>query len=279
MALVSTPTGKMPKIGPGHTPWLACPDCGQVLYRKEWEEELSCCPACGHHARLTGRQRIAQLADPGSFHEWDAGLTSGDPLKFRDERPYVERQAEAAKKSGEKESLLTGRAKVAGRGAALAVFEYRYMGGSMGAVLGEKFCRACERALDEKLPVVQVSASGGARMQEGTVSLLQMARVSAAVASLRRARLPFVSILTDPTTGGVAASSAFQGDVILSEPGALIGFAGPRVVEQTTGEQLPPGFQRAEFLLAHGMIDQIVGRKDLKARLARILSLLAGAAA
>lgn len=274
MAVVSTPTGKMPTIGEGDHPWVACPACGQVLYKKEWAEALEVCPSCNHHGRLTARTRVGQLCDPGSFAEWDAELISNDPLEFSDLKPYKERQADAQKNAAGNESLLTGKGRIEGTASALAVFEYTYMGGSMGTVLGEKFCRAAERALEERLPLIQVSASGGARMQEGTLSLLQMARVSALIAELRHAGLPFVSVLTDPTTGGVAASSAMQGDVILSEPGALIGFAGPRVVEQTTGTALPPGFQRAEFLLEHGFVDQIVARSQMKERVGRLLQLL-----
>lgn len=274
MAVVTTPTGKMPTIGEGDHPWIACPECKQVLYRREWDEALQVCPSCGHHGRLSARERVAQLCDEGSFVEWDPGLVSSDPLEFTDLKPYKDRQAQAEKTAAGPESMLTGKGTIEGVASALAVFEYTYMGGSMGTVLGEKFCRAAERALEERLPLIQVSASGGARMQEGTLSLLQMARVSALVAELRHAGLPFISLLTDPTTGGVAASSAMQGDVIVSEPGALIGFAGPRVVEQTTGTALPPGFQRAEFLLKHGFVDQIIPRAQLSERIARLLRLL-----
>lgn len=274
MAIVSTKTGKMPRLIEGEHPWKACSNCGQVLYRREWDQNLQVCPSCNHHSRLSAEQRIAQLCDEGSFEEWDAGLRSADPLGFVDERPYAQRQSEAEEKTGAIESLITGQGTIEQIPVILAVFEYFYMGGSMGAVLGEKFCRAVERAVEKRLPVLQVSASGGARMQEGTISLMQMARVSAAVAELRRKGLPFISLLTDPTTGGVAASSAMQGDVILAEPGALVGFAGPRVVEQTTGTALPPGFQRSEFLLKHGFVDQIVPRSQLCGRIARILRLL-----
>lgn len=277
MPNISGIPGKTPKIKESSAPWVACPSCGQVLYRREWAAALQVCPSCGHHGRLSARDRVAQLTE-GTLEEWDAGLRGSDPLSFTDEKPYPERQGEAEKKSGECESLVTGKGLIDGRPAALAVFAYYYMGGSMGAVLGEKFCRAAEKALAEGIPLVQVAASGGARMQEGTLSLVQMARVTSAIGELNRAGIPFVSVLTDPTTGGVAASSAMLGDVILAEPGALIGFAGPRVVEQTTGSTLPPGFQRSEFLLEHGFVDQIVPRAELKSRLGRLLALLSSGA-
>ncbi len=251
--------------------WTKCPGCGAILYTKELRRSLGVCSKCNYHFRLTAEQRIPLLVDRHSFIEMDREMRSTDPLSFKDTKRYKERLKKAEKKSGIAEAVVTGRARILNVPVNLGVFDFTFLGGSMGSVVGEKLARMIEAALAEKRPVIIVSASGGARMQEGIYSLMQMAKVSAALARLGQAHLPYISILTDPTTGGVAASFAMLGDVILAEPKALIGFAGPRVIEQTIRQKLPEGFQRAEFLLEHGMVDKIVQRSEMREVVAQIL--------
>jgi acetyl-CoA carboxylase carboxyl transferase subunit beta len=256
--------------------WLRCPGCGDINYRKVLEERLEVCPRCGHHLRLTVARRLLLLVDRGSFRERDRSVKAADPLRFRDQVPYRKRLAEARKATGHAEAVTTGTARIAGRAVTIGVFDFDFMGGTMGTAVGERLARLVEHAAARRLPLVVVTASGGARMQEGIFSLLQMAKMAAALARLRARGVPFLSVLTDPTTGGVAASIGLRGDVNLAEPGALVGFAGPRVIEQSLQQKLPEGFQRAEFLLAHGLIDLIVPREELRATIARLLDLLAG---
>lgn len=257
--------------------WEKCPSCNEILYTKELRRRLSVCPRCEYHFRINASRYIDILADPETFEEHDDGLVSTDPLGFRDSKRYRDRISEARRRTGRNSAIITGTAAVGGRRAALAVMDFSFLGGSMGSVVGEKICRICETAIAERLPLVIVTASGGARMQESILSLMQMARTSSAMADLARAHLPVVAILTNPTTGGVAASFAFQGDVIIAEPKALIGFAGPRVIRETVGEELPEGFQRSEFLLEHGMIDMIKSRHELRGTLGFVLDSLSGA--
>lgn len=263
-------TRPRPKVVEGL--WLKCNHCREIVYRKEVDRNNKVCPKCDYHFPITVTERIALLVDLGTFKEWDADLAPSDPLNFKDTRSYRDRLRSQQEKTGRKDALVTGEAAINGRRIALAVFDFSFMGGSMGSVVGEKFCRAVERAQAARLPLVLVTASGGARMQEGILSLMQMAKTSAAVARLGEARVPFITILADPTFGGVTASVAMLGDVIIAEPKALIGFAGPRVIEQTIKQQLPDEFQRAEFLLDHGMIDVIVPRRHLKETLSTLLS-------
>lgn len=244
--------------------WLKCNHCREIVYRKEVDRNNKVCPKCEYHFPISVIERIGLLIDLGTFKEWDAGLEAQDPLSFQDTKPYRDRVKAHQEKTGRKDALVIGEGLVNGRRVVLCVFDFSFMGGSMGSVVGEKLCRAIDRALELKLPVILVTASGGARMQEGILSLMQMAKTATAVAKLGEAKLPFISILSDPTFGGVTASVAMLGDVIIAEPKALIGFAGPRVIEQTIKQQLPDQFQRAEFLLEHGMIDMIVDRKRLK---------------
>jgi acetyl-CoA carboxylase carboxyl transferase subunit beta len=256
--------------------WLACPSCEHMLFRKTVEENMNVCPECGYHFRINGPTRIKQLVDEGSFEEMAADLISSDPLGFESlGNKYADRISGAGKREGQangaSEAILVGKAFVRGRGVMLAVMNFDFLGGSMGMVVGEKFCIAVDRAIDESLPFVVVSASGGARMHEGVVSLGQMAKTSAALAKLDEAGGLYISVLTDPTTGGVTASFAMLGDVIIAEPGALIGFAGPRTIYQTIKIELPKGFQRAEFLLEHGFVDMIVKRKDLRSEIGRLI--------
>ena len=251
--------------------WAKCPRCKNLIYQKELERNLQVCPKCAYHHRLAAPDRIAVTVDEGSFSEFDTGLTSVDPLGFSG---YPEKLEEARRRTGRAEAAITGTATVDGFRTVLAVLDFFFMGGSMGSVVGEKVARAAERALEGRLPLITVSASGGARMQEGALSLMQLAKTSAAVARLHAERLPFVSVMSDPTTGGVTASFAFLGDVIVAEPGALIGFAGRRVIEQTIGRRLPEAFQTAEFCLEHGLIDMIVPRDQLRAQLSRLLRFL-----
>ena len=248
-----------------------CKGCGEILYREKLAQNLQVCPDCGHHFRIDAEQYVALLMDEGSFEEIDAGLRSGDPLSFTDLKPYPERQRAAEQKVGRLNAVLSGLGSMDGLPVALAVMDFRFIGGSMGSVVGEKIARAGRAALEKKTPLIIVSASGGARMQEGVLSLMQMAKTSGVLARLHEAGLPYISILTDPTTGGVTASHAMLGDVNISEPQALIGFAGPRVIEETIRQELPEGFQRAEFLLEHGMVDRIVDRRDLKLMVSRLL--------
>jgi acetyl-CoA carboxylase carboxyl transferase subunit beta len=256
--------------------WEKCPSCGEILYRKELLRQLSVCSKCEYHFRINASRYIEILTDEGSFGELHQELTSADPLRFRDSRKYSDRIREARKKTGHNSAVVTGTAALEGRRIAIAVFDFSFLGGSMGSVVGEKIRRIAEHAVENRLPLVIISASGGARMQESILSLMQMAKTSAAIAAVSRARLPYLSILTNPTTGGVAASFAFQGDVIIAEPQALIGFAGPRVIRETVGEELPEGFQRSEFLLERGMIDMIKSRRELKKALGFVLSSLTG---
>ena len=252
--------------------WLKCNHCREIVYRKEVDRNNKVCPKCDYHFPISVMERLSLLTDLGTFKEWDAELAPQDPLKFTDTRSYQDRLKSQQEKTGRKDAMVAGEAAINGRKAALAVFDFSFMGGSMGSVVGEKFCRAADRAQNSKMPFVLVTASGGARMQEGILSLMQMAKTSAAIARLNEARVPFISILADPTFGGVTASIAMLGDVIIAEPKALIGFAGPRVIEQTIKQQLPDEFQRAEFLLDHGMIDMIVERKNLKETVSTLLS-------
>ncbi|MEZ4754226.1 MAG: acetyl-CoA carboxylase, carboxyltransferase subunit beta [Bdellovibrionota bacterium] len=251
--------------------WTKCPGCSAILYTKELKRSFGVCTKCNYHFRLNAQQRIPLLADRHSFVEIDTNLRSTDPLNFKDSKKYKERLKKAEKSSGSSEAVVTGRARILNVPVMLGVFDFSFLGGSMGSVVGEKLARLVEHGIEEKRPVIIVSASGGARMQEGIFSLMQMAKVSAALARLGQARVPYISVLTDPTTGGVAASFAMLGDVIIAEPKALIGFAGPRVIEQTIKQKLPPGFQRAEFLLEHGMVDRIVQRSEMRDELAVIL--------
>ncbi|MCE3221852.1 MAG: accD [Nitrospira sp.] len=244
--------------------WLKCNHCREIVYRKEVDRNNKVCPKCDYHFPISVIERINLLVDLGTFKEWDAELEPQDPLQFQDTRSYKDRIKAQQDKTGRKDAMVIGQGAINGRKVALCVFDFGFMGGSMGSVVGEKICRAVDRALQGRMPLILVTASGGARMQEGILSLMQMAKTSAAVAKLGEAKLPFVSILADPTFGGVTASIAMLGDVIIAEPKALIGFAGPRVIEQTIKQQLPDQFQRAEFLLDHGMIDMIVERKQLK---------------
>ncbi len=251
--------------------WLACPSCREMLFRKTVEDNLHVCPKCGHHFRLDGRTRIRQLVDEGSFEEIGADLRSTDPLRFVSSgQPYCDRLKSAHAKTAS-EAILVGKAFIRGRGVILAAMDFSFFGGSMGMVVGEKFCRGVDQAIEESLPLVVVSASGGARMHEGVVSLGQMAKTSAALARFDEAGGFFLSVLTDPTTGGVTASFAMLGDIIIAEPNALIGFAGPRTIYQTIKIELPEGFQRSEFLLEHGFIDMIVPRKDLRSEIGRLI--------
>jgi acetyl-CoA carboxylase carboxyl transferase subunit beta len=251
--------------------WTKCPQCGAILYSKELRRNFGVCNKCNYHFRFTAKQRIPTIADRHSFIEFDATLRSVDPLSFRDTTKYKDRLKRAEKESGSVEAVVTGRARVSNIPVMLGVFDFSFMGGSMGSVVGEKLTRLIERGTEEKRPVIIVSSSGGARMQEGIFSLMQMAKISAALARLGQHRLPYISVLTNPTTGGVAASLSMLGDIIVAEPHALIGFAGPRVIEQTIKQKLPEGFQRSEFLLEHGMIDRIIQRSELKDELAKIL--------
>jgi len=244
--------------------WLKCNHCREIVYRKEVDRNNKVCPKCEYHFPISVVERINLLVDLGTFKEWDADLEPQDPLTFQDTRSYQERIKSQQDKTGRKDAMVIGEGQINGRKVSLCVFDFSFMGGSMGSVVGEKICRAVDRALAARLPLILVTASGGARMQEGILSLMQMAKASAALAKLGEAKLPFVSILADPTFGGVTASVAMLGDVIIAEPKALIGFAGPRVIEQTIKQQLPDQFQRAEFLLEHGMVDMIVERKHLK---------------
>jgi acetyl-CoA carboxylase carboxyl transferase subunit beta len=253
--------------------WVKCGSCKEIIYRKEVVRNLSVCPKCEFHFRISARERLEMLFD-SAWEEFDQGLVSADPLKFQDTKAYAGRLRDGRDKTASLDALVSAIGSVGGLSTIIAAMEYGFIGGSMGVVVGEKVTRAVERATKERLPLIVVSCSGGARMMEGTLSLMQMAKISAALARLDEARLPFVSLLTDPTTGGVTASFAMLGDLNVAEPGALIGFAGPRVIEQTIRQKLPAGFQRAEFLRDHGMIDMVVDRRELKGSLVRSLKLL-----
>ena len=251
--------------------WVKCPGCAQIIYNKDLDKNLQVCPKCAHHFRVSAADRLRSLFDDGEWTEHFPNLTSNDPLKFTDTKPYRDRLRGTISKTGMNDAVIVATGRIDGLDAIVAAMEYSFIGGSMGVVVGEKITRAIEMALERRQPVVVISCSGGARMMEGALSLMQMAKVSAALARLDRARLPFISVLTDPTTGGVTASFAMLGDLNIAEPKALIGFAGPRVIEQTIRQKLPDGFQRSEFLLEHGMLDLIVDRRDMKATLARAL--------
>jgi acetyl-CoA carboxylase carboxyl transferase subunit beta len=254
--------------------WIKCPACDAVLYRAELERNLQVCPKCSHHLRITARERLGRFLDPGSQQEIAADVEPEDPLKFRDSKKYRDRLLVAQKHTGEKDALIVLVGALQGLEVVACAFEFRFLGGSMGSVVGERFVRAAEHCLAHRMPLICFSASGGARMQEGLLSLMQMSKTSAVLALMAEARLPFVSVLTDPTTGGVSASLAMLGDINIAEPRALIGFAGPRVIEQTVRETLPEGFQRSEFLLEHGAIDLILDRRDLRARIAALLAIM-----
>ena len=254
--------------------WMKCPACDSVLYRPEVERNLQVCPKCAHHMRIGARERLSRFLDPDGTMEIGAGIQPEDPLRFRDNKRYRDRLAAAQKGVEERDALVVMAGTLDGIEVVASAFEFGFMGGSMGSVVGERFVRGVEHAMGRRTPVVNFSASGGARMQEGLLSLLQMAKTAAALASLARERLPFISVQTDPTTGGVSASLAMLGDVNIAEPRALIGFAGPRVIQQTVRETLPEGFQRSEFLLDHGAIDMIVDRRDLRDRIAALLRLM-----
>ena len=244
--------------------WIKCPECESLMFFKEVENLEHVCPKCNFHMRIGAKKRIELIADEGSFIEYDSDLIPTDPLKFVDSKSYIKRLEEAHKKTSKTSSVIGGECTINGIPVQLAIFDFSYMGGSLGSVEGEKIARACERAVANKQGLIIVSASGGARMQESTYALMQMAKTSAALRKMDNAGLPYISILTDPTFGGVSASFAFLGDIIIAEPGALVGFAGARVIKQTIGADLPDGFQRAEFLLDHGSIDMVVERKDMK---------------
>ncbi len=254
--------------------WIKCNNCKEIIYKKEVDRNLQVCPKCNYHFRISASERLKLLVDSGSVQEFGEDILPTDPLGFRDTKPYSERLKDYQQKTGLKEAAIAAEAKIKGIEVVVVVVDFNFMGGSMGTVVGEKVALAAERALDKALPLVIVSASGGARMQEGMLSLMQMAKVSAAIGRLKDRGIPYISILTDPTFGGVSASFAMLGDIIIAEPRSLIGFAGPRVIEQTIGQKLPENFQQAEFLLEHGLIDMVVDRKSLKDTVARILKLL-----
>ena len=254
--------------------WVKCKSCNEIIYRRVIERNLQVCPKCNYHFQIPARQRIEGLVDPGTFIEYDADLASGDPLEFKDTKRYPHRVKEVQESTGQKDAVVCGEARIEGQLAMLGVFEFSFMGGSLGSVVGEKVTRLIERAVGKKVGVIIFCASGGARMQEGILSLMQMAKTSAALARLREAGLPYIGVLTDPTTGGVSASIGMLGDVILAEPKAMIGFAGPRVIKDTIRVELPDGFQRSEYLLDHGMVDMIVERKELRHTLASLLEML-----
>lgn len=249
--------------------WDKCEGCGQIIWHKNLEESMHCCPQCNHHFRIDARTRLSMLFDDGHFEEHDSKLTSTNPLDFKDSKSYHERLAGMQKSTGLRDAIISASGLMEGRRVQICSMELKFVGGSMGAVVGEKITRAVERSLKYRQPLVVISASGGARMQEGAVSLMQMAKISSALMRLDQARLPYISVLTDPTTGGVTASFAMLGDLNIAEPGALIGFAGPRVIEQTIRQKLPEGFQRSEFLVKHGFLDAIVPRQQMKAYLAK----------
>ena len=254
--------------------WVDCISCNDQIYIAELEKNLRVCPKCNHHFHIDAKQRIRQLVEPNTFIEHDKNLSATDPLKFKDSKKYKDRLRNLIKKGYTSDAVITGSGVIENYAVEVCMFEFNFMGGSMGVIVGEKITRTIERAITNKKPLIILSCSGGARMQEGMLSLMQMAKITAALRKLSKERLPYISILTDPTTGGVSASFSMLGDIIIAEPGALIGFAGPRVIEQTIQQKLPDGFQRAEFLLKHGLIDQVVHRKDLKSTLCKILNLL-----
>jgi acetyl-CoA carboxylase carboxyl transferase subunit beta len=257
--------------------WVKCEHCRQIIWKKDLEDNLNVCPKCDKHFRIDARTRLAQLLDDNQYEVFDGNLVSTDPLKFTDLKSYASRLEQAQAETGLKDAVINARGKLNGRPVIVSAMEYSFIGGSMGAVVGEMITRAIEQATETNVPIIIVSASGGARMMEGVISLMQLAKISAALARLDEARVPYVSVLTDPTTGGVTASFAMLGDLNIAEPGALIGFAGPRVIEQTIRQKLPQGFQRSEFLLEHGMLDAVVPRKQLKPYIGRALEFMAAA--
>jgi acetyl-CoA carboxylase carboxyl transferase subunit beta len=259
--------------------WVKCDQCRRILWKKDLDANLNVCTHCGRHFRIGALARLAQLFDEGKYERFDANLTSTDPLNFTDLKPYKERLKKAQRDSGLNDAVVSGKGLLNGRTVVIAAMDYGFIGGSMGCVVGEILTRAVERALQERIPLIIVSASGGARMMEGLISLMQMAKVAAALAKLDSARVPYISVMTDPTTGGVTASFAMLGDLNIGEPGALIGFAGPRVIEQTIRQKLPEEFQKSEFLLKKGMLDAVVPRKELKGYIARALDFMAAPAA
>lgn len=259
--------------------WVKCEECRQIIWKKDLEENMNVCPKCDKHFRIDARTRLAQLIDDNQYQTFDGDIASTDPLKFVDLKPYSSRLKAAQKETGLKDAIINAQGKLLGHPVIVSAMEYSFIGGSMGAVVGEAITRAIERAGSTRTPIIIVSASGGARMMEGLISLMQLAKISAALARLDKEKVPYISLLTDPTTGGVTASFAMLGDLNIAEPGALIGFAGPRVIEQTIRQKLPPGFQRSEFLLQHGMLDAVVHRKQLKPYIARALDFMSPAAA
>ncbi len=270
----TTPEAPPPPAKKGEGLWNKCDGCGEVVYKAEWERNWNVCPSCGHHEALPVRRRLEMVLDPGSFQELDAELNPQDPLGFADSKKYKDRLRSTYKATGLRDAFISGVGTIDGKPVSLGSFAFEFMGGSMGSVVGEKVARVFDRAYERRIPSIVFSSTGGARMQEGIFSLMQMAKTSAALNRLRSVRKPYVSVMLHPTTGGVAASFAWLGDVVIAEPKALIGFAGPRVIEQTIREKLPPGFQRSEFLVEHGMVDAIVPRLELRARLSQLLSLL-----
>lgn len=254
--------------------WVKCNSCNEIIYRKVIERNLQVCPKCNYHFQIPARKRIEWIVDANSFIEYDAQLTPMDPLEFKDSKRYSHRLKESQEKTGFKDAIICGEGRIEGQPVMIGIFEFSFMGGSLGSVVGEKITRLIERAIEKRIGVVIFCASGGARMQEGILSLMQMAKTSAALARLHEARLPYISVLTDPTTGGVSASMGMLGDVIIAEPKAMIGFAGPIVIKETIRTELPEGFQRAEYLLEHGMVDLVVERKDLRHVLASLLEML-----
>ena len=255
--------------------WVKCDGCRQIIWKKDLDQNLNVCPKCDRHFRIDARTRLAQLLDDGRYEIDDDNLVSTDPLKFTDLKAYADRLRRARNETGLNDAIINARGKLDGKPVLVSAMEYAFIGGSMGAVVGEVLTRAVERATDQHLPLIIVSASGGARMMEGVVSLMQLAKISSALARMDDAGVPYISLLTDPTTGGVTASFAMLGDLNIAEPGALIGFAGPRVIEQTIRQKLPEGFQRSEFLLEHGMLDAVVHRRDLKGYISRALNFMA----
>ena len=258
--------------------WVKCEGCRQIIWKKDLEDNMNVCPKCDKHFRIDARTRLALLLDDNQYETFDGNIASTDPLKFVDLKPYSSRLRQAKEDTGLHDAIINAQGKLMGRPVVASVMEYAFIGGSMGAVVGEAITRAVERSAETRMPLIIVSASGGARMMEGVISLMQLAKISAALARLDKAKVPYISLLTDPTTGGVTASFAMLGDLNIAEPGALIGFAGPRVIEQTIRQKLPPGFQRSEFLLQHGMLDAVVPRKQLKPYIARALEFMTGAA-
>jgi len=273
---------KLPKVENGEKRirteglWQKCDGCRQIIWKKELEGNWNICPKCGQHFRIDAAPRLKLLMDGGEYEVFDATLTSGDPLQFHDSKPYHERLAGMQQATSLSDALISASGKLDGRTIQICAMDIRFIGGSMGCVVGEKIARSIDRCLSQFQPLVIVSASGGARMQEGAISLMQMAKISAGLARLDEARIPYISVLTDPTTGGVTASYAMLGDLNIAEPGALIGFAGPRVIEQTIRQKLPEGFQRSEFLLKHGMLDAVVPRPELKAYISKALKFFVG---